>query len=100
MRNPYLMLGVDAATADDASVERAYRQAIKRHSPEHDPQGFQAVQAAYEKIATRRKRLAFELFDTQPPTPDDLLDRASPIQSSQRPSRAHFNALLSGGRQG
>lgn len=95
MRNPYLVLGVDAR-ADDATIERAYREALKRHSPERDPQGFQAVQAAYEKTATRRKRLAFELFDAQPPTPEDLLDRASPIKTPQRPPRALFNPLLRG----
>ena len=98
MRNPYLVLNVEASTADDNAIERAYREAIKRHSPEGDPQGFQAVQAAYEKIATRRKRLAFELFDAEPPTPDDLLDRTSPIKSSQRPTRTLFNALLRGER--
>lgn len=95
MRNPYLVLGVDATT-DDAAIERAYREAIKRHSPERDPQGFQAAQIAYEKIATRRKRLAFELFDAQPPTPEDLLDRASSVKEPQRPQRALFNALLRG----
>lgn len=98
MTNPYLVLKVDASTADDATIERAYRDAIKRHSPERDPQGFQAVQAAYEKIATRRKRLAFELFDAEPPTPDDLLDRASPVKTPQRPTRQLLNALLRGER--
>nr|WP_284046977.1 J domain-containing protein [Halomonas llamarensis] len=90
-----MVLGVDA-TSDDTTIARAYREAIKRHSPERDPQGFQAAQAAYEKIATRRKRLTFELFDAQPPTPEDLLDRTSPVKAPQRPSRALFSALLRG----
>jgi curved DNA-binding protein CbpA len=95
MRDPYLLLGV-AETADDATIEAAYRAAIRRHSPEQDPEGFQALQAAYDKIATRRRRLAFALFDPQPPTPADLLDRAAPVGESQRPDRQLFNALLRG----
>lgn len=98
MANPYIILKVDPSSADDVTIERAYRDAIKYRSPERDPEGFQAVQAAYEKIATRRKRLAFELFDAEPPTLDDLLDRASPVKTPQRPARTLFNALLCGGR--
>lgn len=95
MRDPYLLLGV-AETADDATIETAYRAALRRHSPDRDPQGFQALQEAYNKIATRRRRLAFALFDKQPPTPADLLERAAPVGESQRPERALFNALLRG----
>jgi curved DNA-binding protein CbpA len=95
MSDPYLILGV-SEDADDACVESAYLAGIKRCPPERDARRFEALRAAYEALRTRRARLAYELFDTTPPEPADLLDRAAPIGPPRRPDQALFAALLRG----
>lgn len=93
MSDPYNILGISTDT-DDACVHQAYLDAIKACPPEQDAQRFQAVRSAYEALRTRKDRLAHELFDHQPPTPREILDRAAPIGQPQRPPQALFQALL------
>ena len=95
MTDPYLILGV-AADADDAAIEAAYLAGIRRYPPELNPDQFEALRGAFEKIRTRRDRLTYELFDTTPPTGDDLLNTAAPAGPPQRPNRALIDALLRG----
>ncbi|MEA3250472.1 MAG: DnaJ domain-containing protein [Pseudomonadota bacterium] len=97
MNDPYLTLGV-TAEATDADIEAAYRAGVKRSPPERDPQRFEALRRAYEALRTRRDRLAYELFDTSPPTLDEALDKAVPTSAPQRPDAAQFAALLRGER--
>lgn len=96
MTDPYLTLGVTQDT-DDAGVQAAYLAAIKRCPPERDAQRFAEIRAAYESIRTRKGRLSYELFDVNPPTVRDLLDRAAPEGQEGRPGEALFMALLRGG---
>ncbi len=101
MPDPYLTLGVQPDAGDDA-VEQAYRDAIKRCPPDRDPAAFQAVRSAYERLRTRRDRVAYELFDTEPPAPLDLLRRAltgphgAAERGARRPDPGLFAALLRG----
>jgi len=95
MRDPYLILGVDR-NADDAAVERAYLDAIKRCPPERDAERFSAIRTAYEQLRTRRDRAAFNLFDITPPAPADILDKAAPVGTPGRPERGLLEALLRG----
>jgi curved DNA-binding protein CbpA len=93
MSDPYLILGV-TEDADDTTIETAYLEGIKRCPPERDAQRFEALRAAYEALRTQRDRLAYALFDTSPPSPTDLLDRAARIGEPRRPSPELFAALL------
>lgn len=95
MSDPYLTLGV-TATATDADIEAAYRAGVKRYPPEHHPQRFEALRSAYDTLRTRRDRLSYELFDTTPPTLDDILDKAAPVGEPRRPGPEQFAALLRG----
>jgi curved DNA-binding protein CbpA len=95
MNDPYLILGVPD-DADDAAVERAYLAAIRLSPPDHHPERFQRLRAAYEKIRTRRDRLAYALFDKAPPTGADILARAAPVTEPRRPKPATLAALLRG----
>jgi DnaJ-class molecular chaperone len=79
MTDPFLTLGVDA-DADDAAIEAAYRSAIKRCPPERDAAAFQALRAAYECLRTARDRVAYRLFEHEPPQPVDVLHRAEATQ--------------------
>lgn len=95
MSDPYLVLDIDE-DADDAAVEAAYLAGIRRYLPERDPQRFEALRRAYELLRDRRKRIAHAVFDTTPPTPADILDRAAPVQAPARPQASLFAALLRG----
>jgi DnaJ-class molecular chaperone len=96
MHDPFLSLGI-GPDADDAAVEAAYRRAIKRCPPDRDPAGFQAAREAYEQVRTARDRIAYWLFETEPPTPIDILRRADAQASApRRPQPALFAALLLG----
>jgi curved DNA-binding protein CbpA len=95
MRDPYLILGL-APDADDAAVERAYHDGIRRCPPERDAARFAALRAAYEQLRTRRDRLAHDLFDTTPPDAGDVLEKAAAVAAPGRPERALLEALLRG----
>ncbi len=73
MKTPFEILDVPV-DADDEQIKSAYLQAVRRWPPEKYPEQFQRVRRAYEKIASRRDRLAFMLFDTSLPEPTELLD--------------------------
>jgi len=95
MSDPYLTLGLEE-DADDAVVETAYLDGIKRFPPERNAHRFEALRRAYETLRTHRDRLAYALFDTSPPEPADLLDKAAPVGTSRHPEPELFAALLRG----
>ena len=72
MNDPWLLLGVPR-DADDETIRRAWLDAVRRYPPERDPARFQAVRAAFERIDTRRHRLAHVLFEAEPPNLDTLI---------------------------
>ena len=74
--NPYLVLGLPA-NAEDASIRRAYLEAVKLAPPEHEPKRFQAVSAAYDQIKDEASRHRYVLFNQTPPgdSPLDALVR-------------------------
>ena len=96
MRDPYLILGIPDDASDEA-VHVAYLAAIKTCPPDRDPRRFTDLRQAYETLRTQRDRLAWDLFDTNPPQPLDLLDRIAPTGPPGRPTLAQFRALLQGG---
>jgi hypothetical protein len=53
---PFALLGI-APTLDPAVVKRAYFEALVRHPPHQDPEGFHRVRGAYEAL-TRPGALA------------------------------------------
>lgn len=61
--NPYLILGVPFG-ADDRVIRQAYLDAIRVATPEHDPQRFQALTAAYGQIKDETSRHRYTLFNT------------------------------------
>lgn len=96
MNDPYRVLGV-SSDADDATIQAAYLAAVKNCPPERDVQRFESVRTAYEAVRTRKDRIAYELFDTSPPTANEVLERIAPLQQSgNRPAQDLFAALLRG----
>lgn len=93
--DPFTILGVDRE-ADDDTVKRAYLAAVKVHSPEQDPAGFQRCRAAYEKLATQRERLTYCLtrVEEEPPTVNDLMPHLASSRQDHRPDVNQLRAVL------
>ena len=48
IKNIFDILEIEV-TKDEDAIKKAYREALRKHNPEDDPEGFKAVRAAYEK---------------------------------------------------
>ena len=53
MREDWQILGLESPTDDLAIVKRAYAARLRVHRPETDPEGFQRLREAYERILER-----------------------------------------------
>ena len=93
MADPFDLLGVEPS-ADDETIKKAYLTKVRDFPPDHAPEKFQAIRAAYEAIKTEKARLAYELFHV--PSVDiaslwrDLVGDPPP----QRPDSTLFKQML------
>jgi len=62
MTDPYQVLGLPP-DADDEAIRRRYLELVRQHSPEHHPEQFAAVRAAYEQLRDQATRLRHRLFE-------------------------------------
>jgi curved DNA-binding protein CbpA len=62
MTDPYQVLGLPA-DSDDEAIRRRYLELVRQFSPEHHPQQFAAVRAAYEQLRDLNTRLRYRLFE-------------------------------------
>ncbi|MCF8210913.1 MAG: hypothetical protein K9K38_16170 [Rhodoferax sp.] len=99
MSDPYQLLGI-SRSADDAAVRAAYLAAVRLWPPERDAERFAALRKAFDAVATARLRLAHDLFNREPPTPDGMLHLLETEFSPRRPSVATLQRVLKGGRDG
>jgi curved DNA-binding protein CbpA len=60
------VLGV-GRRASEAEIKRAYFRLVREYSPEHAPEKFQEVRAAYEQLRSPEARSKADLFLLQPP---------------------------------
>lgn len=75
MLDPYHTLGVSRSANDD-EIRIAWSERIRQYPPERDPHRFKQIQQAFEILQNRHKRLEFDLFNTDAPEREDLLDLA------------------------
>jgi DnaJ-class molecular chaperone len=61
--DPYVVLGLPA-DADDETIRRRYLELVRQFSPEHHPQKFAAIRAAYDRLRDLDTRLQHRLFET------------------------------------
>jgi curved DNA-binding protein CbpA len=66
--------------ASDEEIRKRYLELIKKHTPEKDPDQFQKITTAYEKIRSAHLRIRTRLFG--------VLDHADPEKSLLALSRA------------
>jgi curved DNA-binding protein CbpA len=62
MTDPYTVLGLPP-DSDDEAIRRRYLELVRQYSPEHHPEKFAAVRAAYESLRDLNTRLRFRLFE-------------------------------------
>ena len=62
MADPYTVLGLPP-DADDAAIRRRYLELTREYTPEHHPERFAAVRAAYDRIKDLDSRVRYRLFD-------------------------------------
>ncbi len=66
--DPYAVLGIDRQ-AEEAEIKRAYFKLVREYSPEHAPEKFQEIRAAYEQLRAPEIRAQTDLFLLRPPPP-------------------------------
>jgi curved DNA-binding protein CbpA len=60
--DPYTVLGLTTDATDEA-IRARYLELVRRYPPEHAPERFAAVRAAYEKVRDAETRLRQHLFE-------------------------------------
>ncbi|MBK8117855.1 MAG: J domain-containing protein [Sulfuritalea sp.] len=99
MSDPYLLLGV-SRDADDAVIRAAYLAAVRECPPDRDAERFARLRRAYDAVASHRLRLAYELFDREPPTREQMLRMLESEFSPRRADLALLRRALKGGVDG
>jgi curved DNA-binding protein CbpA len=62
MSDPYEVLDLPA-DSDDETIRRRYLELVRQFPPEHQPQKFAAIRAAYEALRDLNTRLRYRLFE-------------------------------------
>jgi curved DNA-binding protein CbpA len=62
MTDAYTILGLPA-DSDDEAIRRRYLELVRQFPPEHHPQKFAEVRAAYEQLKDLNTRLRHRLFE-------------------------------------
>lgn len=92
MTDPYEVLGLSSAS-DDEAIRRRYLELVRQFSPEHHPEKFAAIRAAYESLRDLDTRLRYRLFEAgKKETVDHLLEELE-CRSPRR--RLSLQTLLS-----
>src|ERR1700756_2857898 len=62
MADPFSVLGLPS-DSDDEAIRRRYLELVRQFTPEHHPERFAAVRAAYEQLRDLNTRLRYRLFE-------------------------------------
>jgi curved DNA-binding protein CbpA len=84
MTDPYQVLGLPP-DCDDETIRRRYLELVRQYSPEHHPEKFAAVRAAYEELRDLNTRLRYRLFEAgKKETVDAIIEELSCRKVRQR----------------
>ena len=92
MDDPHTVLGLPP-DCDDESIRRRYLELVRQFSPEHYPEKFAAIRAAYERLRDRNARLRYRLFEAGKKETVDAIVEEIACRSSRR--RVSLKTLLS-----
>ena len=95
MIDPYAVLGLPP-DSDDEAIRRRYLELVRQFSPEHHPEKFAAVRAAYEQLRDQGTRLRHRLFEAgKRETVDAIIEEVSCRRARRRVSlREMLSAVL------
>jgi curved DNA-binding protein CbpA len=62
MNDAFAVLGLPP-DSDDGAIRRRYLELVRQFSPEHHPDRFAAIRAAYESLRDLNTRLRYRLFE-------------------------------------
>src|SRR5947208_10371758 len=62
MTDPYAELGLPA-DSDDATIRKRYLELVRQFTPDHHPEKFSRIRAAYESLKDLETRLRYRLFE-------------------------------------
>lgn len=71
----YKILGTTAKISN-RRIKEKYIQAVKKHPPETDPEGFEKVRRAYETLKDPEKRKQYDLMRKYGTNVEELMDKA------------------------
>src|SRR5436190_18015491 len=63
MIDPYAVLGLPPES-DDEAIRRRYLELVRQYTPEHHPEKFAGVRAAYERLRDLDARVRHRLFES------------------------------------
>jgi curved DNA-binding protein CbpA len=92
MTDPYEVLGL-SADSDDETIRRRYLELVRQYTPEHHPERFSAIRAAYEGLRDLDTRLRHRLFEAGKKETVDTLVEELACRSPRR--RVSLKSLLS-----
>jgi curved DNA-binding protein CbpA len=91
MIEPHAVLGLPP-DCDDETIRRRYLELVRQFSPEHHPERFAAIRAAYEQLRDLNTRLRYRLFEAgKKDTVDAILEELA-CRSARR--RVSLKALV------
>jgi curved DNA-binding protein CbpA len=92
MDDPHVVLDL-AADADDEAIRRRYLELVRQFAPEHHPEKFAAIRAAYERLRDRNARVRYRLLEAgRKETIESIVEEIT-CRSSRR--RVSLKTLLS-----
>lgn len=92
MNDPHMELGLPA-DADDGTIRRRYLELVRQFSPEHHPERFAVIRAAYERLRDRNARVRYRLLEAGRKETIEAIVEEIACRSSRR--RASLKTLLS-----
>ena len=92
MDDPQGVLGLPA-DADDETIRHRYLELVRQFTPEHHPEKFAAIRAAYERLRDRNARVRYRLFEAGRKESMESIVEEIACRSSRR--RVSLKTLLS-----
>jgi curved DNA-binding protein CbpA len=92
MSDPYAVFGL-SPDSDDETIRRRYLELVRQFSPEHHPEKFAAIRAAYESLRDLNTRLSHQLFEAGRKETVDAIVEEIACRSPRR--RVSLKTLLS-----
>jgi curved DNA-binding protein CbpA len=90
--DPHAVLGL-SPDCDDETIRRRYLELVRKFSPEHHPERFAAIRAAYEQLRDLNTRLRYRLFEAGKKENIDAILEEIECRSPRR--RVSLRTLLS-----